>query len=212
VSAIDRLQGGGIRTANRRRLRKGPGASQTRGVEAGAGKPLDLVGYGARLVVQAIDWRDDVGRIVGYHDVAEHESSAGPEPVGDAGEEVRLTCSVEMVHGERRHDEVEAASGSGSWRRLTRRSAAARSPDASGEHLRTLIDADQLRLWVEVEHPPGRLRGANAQFQHPLGMDTGGRLGDGVLQLLIRRHLRTDGFEVAGRVEMDLVPLGSVSH
>jgi hypothetical protein len=54
---------------------------------------------------------DDVGRIVGYHHVAEHEPSGRPEPVGDAGEEVRLTCTVEVVHGERRHDEVEGALG-----------------------------------------------------------------------------------------------------
>jgi hypothetical protein len=81
-----------------------------------------------------------------------------------------------------------------------------------GEHLRTLVDANQLRLWVEVEHRPGRLPCANAQFQHPLGMDTGGRLGGGVLQLVVQRHLHTHRLEVAGRVEMELATVGSVSH
>jgi len=50
---------------------------------------------------------------VGYHHVAEHEPSARPEPVGDAGEQVRLTCSVEVVHVECRHDEVELPSAVG---------------------------------------------------------------------------------------------------
>ena len=40
--------------------------------------------------------------------------------IPDAGEEVRLTCAVEVVHGERRHDEVEVAlvgrSGTGNRR------------------------------------------------------------------------------------------------
>jgi hypothetical protein len=36
-------------------------------------------------------------------------------------------------------------------------------------------------LWVEVEHPAGRLPRADAELEHPLGVDTGGRLGDGIL-------------------------------
>ena len=61
--------------------------------------PPDLIVYGARLVV--VDWCDDVGRIVGHHYVAEHEPSARPELGGAAGEQVRLTCSLEVVYGER---------------------------------------------------------------------------------------------------------------
>jgi hypothetical protein len=34
---------------------------------------------------------------------------------------------------------------------------------------------------VEVEHPPGGLPGADAELENPLGLDTGGRLGDGAL-------------------------------
>src|SRR5215207_6002517 len=63
------------------------------GAEAGGGKPSDLVVYGARLVVHAVDWCHDIGRIVGYHNVAEHKPSARPEPGGDADEQVRLTCA-----------------------------------------------------------------------------------------------------------------------
>jgi hypothetical protein len=50
------------------------------------------------------------------------------------------------------------------------------------ERLRNLVDADQLRLWMEVEHPPRRFPRADAELEHPLGEDAGGRLGDGVLQ------------------------------
>ena len=71
------------------------------GVQPGGGKPPHLVVYGARLVVDVVDWCDDVGRIVGYHHVAEHEPSARPEAAGDAGKKVRLTCAVEMVYSER---------------------------------------------------------------------------------------------------------------
>jgi hypothetical protein len=46
-------------------------------------------------------WCDDIGRILAYHDVAEHEPSARPEPGGDAGHRSGYTCTVEVVHGER---------------------------------------------------------------------------------------------------------------
>ena len=65
---------------------------------------------------------------------------------------------------------------------------------------------------VEVEHPPGGLPGADAEFENPLGLDTGGRLGDGALQPVVRRHLSTDRLEVGGRVEVELVTVESVSH
>ena len=45
------------------------------------------------------------------------------------------------------------------------------------EHFRTLVDADQFRLWVEVEHPAGRLPRADAELENPLGVDSGVRLG-----------------------------------
>jgi hypothetical protein len=47
--------------------------------------------------------------IVRYHNVAEHKPSARPEPGDDAGEQVRLSCAVEVVYCGRRHDEVEVA-------------------------------------------------------------------------------------------------------
>jgi hypothetical protein len=66
------------------------------------------------------------------------------------------------------------------------------------EHPRTLVDADQLRLWVEVEHPARRLLGADPKLENPLGPDTGSRLGDGILQLVVRRHLLTNRLEIGG--------------
>jgi hypothetical protein len=35
------------------------------------------------------------------------------------------------------------------------------------EHLRTLVDADQLRLWMDVEHSAGRLPSADAGLELP---------------------------------------------
>jgi hypothetical protein len=49
------------------------------------------------------------------------------------------------------------------------------------EHLGAFVDAEQLRLWVEVENAAGRLPRADAELECALGADTGGRLGDGVL-------------------------------
>src|SRR5215211_506129 len=65
---------------------------------------------------------------------------------------------------------------------------------------------------MEIEHPPRRFPRADAELKHPLGLDTGGRVGDGVLQLVVGRHLRTDRPEVGGRVEVELVTAGSVDH
>jgi hypothetical protein len=154
----------GIRTASRRRSRRGPGAPDHFGVQAGGGKPPDLVVYTVGLVVHAVDWCDDVGRIVGYHDIAEHEPSARPEPGSDAGEQVRLTCTVEVVHGEHRHDEVEVALGQ--WVLETAHAQIGRGDlcGCGSDHPRTLVDSDELRLWAEVEHPPGRLPRADAEL------------------------------------------------
>ena len=79
------------------------------GLQADGGKPPNLVVNGARLVVHAADWCHGVGWIVGYHDIAEHEPAARPEPLGDASEEVRLTRTVKMVHGQSRYNKVEVA-------------------------------------------------------------------------------------------------------
>lgn len=65
---------------------------------------------------------------------------------------------------------------------------------------------------MKVEHPAGRLSGADTELEHPLGVDIGGRVGDGVLQLVVRRHLLTDPLEVGGRVEVELVTVGSLDH
>jgi hypothetical protein len=181
------------------------------GVQADGGKPPKLVVYSARLVVHVVDWCDDVDRILGYHDVAKDEPAARPEPGGDAGEQVGLTCTVEVVHGERRHDEVEVALG----QRVLKTAHAKIGGEVCGhgsEHLRTLVDADQLCLWVDLEHPAGCLPGADAELEHPLGLNTGGGLGDGILQLVVRRHLLTDRLEIGGRIEVELVTIDSVDH
>jgi hypothetical protein len=52
---------------------------------------------------------------------------------------------------------------------------------------------------------------ADAEVEHPLSLDTGGRPSDGGIQL-VRRQLRTDRLEVAGRVEVELVTVGSVDR
>ncbi len=65
---------------------------------------------------------------------------------------------------------------------------------------------------MEVEHPPRRFPRADAELENPLGLDTSGCLGDGVLQLVVRRHLSTDRPEVGSRVEVELVTAGSVDH
>ena len=122
-------------------------------------------------------------------------TTARPEPVGDEDEHVRLTCAVGQWVPEAAHAKIGGYTcGQGS------------------EHLRTLVDADQLRIWVDVEHPTGRLPCADAELEHPLGVDTGGRLSDGVLQLVVRRHLFADRLEIGGRVEVELVTIGSVDH
>jgi hypothetical protein len=64
---------------------------------------------------------------------------------------------------------------------------------------------------AQVEHPAGRLTRADAELEHPLGVDTGGGVGDGVL-LVVRRHLHTDRLQVAGRIEVELVTIGCVDH
>jgi hypothetical protein len=50
------------------------------GIEAGGGKPSDLVVYGARLVVHAVDWCHDIGRIVGYHNAPFLAGPPAPPP------------------------------------------------------------------------------------------------------------------------------------
>jgi hypothetical protein len=102
-------------------------------------------------------WCDDVGRILGYYDVAEHEPSARPEPGGDAGEQVRLY----------RHHQGGARRAPTQRGRSCPRAVGPRdssrdigSGDGCGrgnKDLCALVDADQLRLWTDVEHPTGRL-------------------------------------------------------
>lgn len=58
------------------------------GADASAGHPGKLVGDAARLIVVAVDGRDDLGGIVGHDDIAEHEPPAGAEDARDAAEEI----------------------------------------------------------------------------------------------------------------------------
>jgi hypothetical protein len=104
---------------------------------------------------------------------------------GDAGEEVRLTCAVEVVHRQRRHDEVEGALGQCILETAHAQIGGGDIYGRGSEHLRTLVDADQLHLWMEVEHPPRRFPRADTELEHPLGAETGGRDGDRVLQLVV---------------------------
>ena len=47
---------------------------------------------------------------------------------------------------------------------------------------------------------------ADAEIEHPLGVDTGNGLGDGFLQLVVARQFGTDRLEIAGRVEVECSP------
>jgi hypothetical protein len=101
---------GGIRTANRRRSRSWRAQTPSALKPAAAShRTWSSIGLGWSYTPSISV--HDTGRIVRHHKVADHKPPARPEPGGDAGEQVRLTCAVEVVHRQRRHDEVEVALG-----------------------------------------------------------------------------------------------------
>ena len=59
---------------------------------------------------------------------------------------------------------------------------------------------------AEIERPTRRLPCADAEIEHPLGVDTGSGPGDGFLQLVVARQFGTDRLEIAGRVEVEWSP------
>jgi hypothetical protein len=182
------------------------------GVQAGGGKPPDLVVDTARPVVYAVDWCNDVGQIIGDHDVAEHEPSARLQPVGDAGEQVRLTRTVEVVHGERRYDKVKLASRQWILETAYAQVGGGMSADAAASIPALSSTPTNSASGWRSSTPTLGLPRAPAKLEHSLGVDPGSRLGDGGLQLVVRRHLRTDRLEVAGRIEVELVTVGWVDH
>ena len=56
-------------------------------------------------LIDRLDRPATSGRIVGYHDIAEDAPRRSRTAPGTG----RLACTVEVVHGARRHDEVEVA-------------------------------------------------------------------------------------------------------
>ena len=187
-------------------------AHTTRASKPGGGEPTKLLGDRARHVVHTVDGRHDVGGILGDHHVAEHEAPAGPEPLGDAGEQVRFAGLVEMVHGERGHDQVEAPGGQLVLEATHPQVGTDGGDSRHGEHLGALVDADQLRCRMDVEDATGRLARTDPELQHPLDANPDRRRGDGVLEFVVGRHLRTDHVQVGRRVEVELVTVGSACH
>ena len=52
-----------------------------------------------------------IGLVDGDHDVPEDEASTGTQDAGDAGKEVSLVRTLQVVDGQGRDDDVERAGG-----------------------------------------------------------------------------------------------------
>jgi len=68
-----------------------------------------------------------------------------------------FTGTIKVVHGERRHSEVEVALGQWVLETAHREIGSGDGCGRGNKDLYALVDADQLRLWTDVEHPTGRL-------------------------------------------------------
>jgi hypothetical protein len=123
----------------------------------------------ARVVDLRIDRRHDVRGVEWRHDVGEDEAPTGVERFGDPPEETGLAVSVELMHRERRDDEVE--------RRFRQRilQKADEHADSVGrkcvtgdtDHSRTRVDSDEPRLGVASNNAPGRLARAAVILEGP---------------------------------------------
>jgi len=85
----------------------------------------------------------------------------------DAREKVALARVGEVVDRERGDDEVERPVGErileAAFAKIGRGKRFART----FEHRRALVDPDELRLWMDVEHAPGGLSGADPEIEDP---------------------------------------------
>ena len=77
------------------------------GIETCFSQPRQQISHAARRVVDSIDRRHCVARIVGDHNIGHHKASTGHQSFSDPSEEVRFARSVEVVHRKCRNNEVE---------------------------------------------------------------------------------------------------------
>ena len=134
-------------------------------------KPGQLLVERARVIDLRIDSRHDVRGVEWRYDIGEDEAPTGFERVNDPPEEIGLAVSVEMVHRQRRDDEVE-------WpfrQRILQipdehgDSVRGKGVTGDGDHSWTPVDSDELRLGVAGKNPPGRLARPDAKFENRLG-------------------------------------------
>ena len=171
-------------------------------------EPGQLLVERARVIDLRIDRRHDVRGVDWRYDVGEDEAPIGFERVGDPPEKIGLAISVEMMHRQRRNHEVERP-----FRQRVLQipdehadSVGGKGVTGDGDHSRTPVDSDELRLGVAGKNSPGRLARPDAKFENRFGARArGGHCL--IFHLVVARHGLAHHRQVALRREA-IVPHG----
>ncbi len=184
-----------------------------RRLEAGVAQPAQLVGQRRGPVVVGGDRGERVRRVEGDHHVAEHEATAGAQRAGDAGEEVRLVRTLEMVDGQGRHGEVEGAAGQrvGQFGHPQLDPELPEALPRRAEHRLVLVDPDRERPGVALEHCGQGLARPGPEVEHRRHRQPARRRrGDGLLEAPVGGDLLAHQVQVGGGVEVELAHVAPV--
>jgi hypothetical protein len=116
--------------------------------------------------------------------------------VPDAPKQVLLARAVEVVHGQRREDEVERASRQVFLEAGEPEIGIRQQLGGTREHLPARVDPHEARNREDGRYPSARLSRSRTELEQRLGLDSPRRGGDPILQLVEGRHLGAHQVEV----------------